>query len=62
VIAAVDVVSHEDVGGVWNLATLVEELKQVVELAVDVAANSSGRAYGLHVAFLNEDLFDFLAQ
>jgi hypothetical protein len=52
-IAAVDVISHEDVGSVGNLPALVEKLEEVIELAVDVAADGGRRTDGLHVAFLN---------
>ena len=58
----VDVVTHKDVARVGDLTTYFKQLKKVVELAVDVTADCDGGAHGLHVALLNEDLFDFLAQ
>ena len=52
-IAAVDVISHEDVGSVGNLPALVEKLEEVIKLAVDVAADGGRRTDGLHVAFFD---------
>ena len=49
VVAAIYVVAHEQVVRVGRLATNLEELAQIMELAVNVAANSYGRAHLLHV-------------
>lgn len=49
VVAAIDVVTHEEVVGVGGLATNLEQLTQVVELTVDVTANRHGGAHFLHV-------------
>lgn len=60
--ASVDEVAHEDVSGVWNFAALVEQLEQVVELTMNVSANGDWCFDRLHIALLNEDLFDFLTK
>ena len=41
-VAAVDEISHEDVGSGGNFAAEAEELEKVEELAVDVAADGDG--------------------
>ena len=55
IVAAVDVVAHEEVVGVWRDAANFEEFHEVVELAVDVAADGDGAADGLHIRFVLED-------
>ena len=57
----VDVVAHENVFGVWDLAATAEQLAQIVELAVNVTADDDGHAHRLAVALLDEDFFDLLA-
>ena len=49
VVASIHKVTHEDVVGVWDLAAPSEQLLQVVELAVDVAADGDGRVDWLDV-------------
>lgn len=49
VVAAIDVVSHEEVVGLGRLAANLEQLQQVVELAVDVTANGHRGRDCLHV-------------
>ena len=62
VVATIDEVTHENVSIVRDLSTLFKELEMIVELTVDVTADGNGGTDGLHVALLNEDLLDFLAQ
>jgi len=62
VVASVDEVSHEDVARVGNLSTFVEELEQIVELAVNVSADGDWGTHWLHVALFNEDLLDLLTE
>ena len=57
VVSAIDVVTHEEVVGVWELSSNHEELTQVVELAVDVAANGHGGDHALHVLLVHKDFF-----
>ena len=49
VVATIDVVTHEQVVGVGRLSTNLEQLTQVVELAVDVTTDSHRGAHFLHV-------------
>jgi len=62
VITAVNVVAHEDVGTIRDLAANAEELEKVVELAVDVAANGDGGCDGLHVRLFKEAFLDQLTK
>jgi hypothetical protein len=45
IVTSVNVVSHEEVVCVWGLATNLEELFQIVELAVDIPTNCDGCTY-----------------
>ena len=49
VVAAIDVVAHEQVVGVRGLSTNLEQLTQVMELTMDVTANCHRSAYLLNV-------------
>jgi len=62
VIAAIDEITHEDVAGVGDLTALFEKLEEVMELTVDITADGDRGADGLHIAFLDQDLLDFLAK
>ena len=57
VVAAVNVVPHEQIVSIRTAPTNLEQLHEVVELAVDVAADGHWAFYGLHVHFRLEDLF-----
>lgn len=39
IVASVDEISHEDVRGLRDVSSLVEQLEKVVELSMDVSAN-----------------------
>ena len=60
--SSVDKVTHENVARRWDLATLVEQLEQIVELAMNITADSHWSFDRLNVAFFDEDLLDFLAK
>ena len=62
VVATVNEVAHEDIPGVGNLPSFLEELEQVVELTMDVPANSDRSAHRLNVTLFDEYLLDFLAE
>ena len=49
VVAAINVVTHEQIVGVRGLATNLEKLAQIVELTVDITTDSHGGAHLLHV-------------
>mmetsp|Transcript_33163 Transcript_33163/g.105757 ORF Transcript_33163/g.105757 Transcript_33163/m.105757 type:complete len:344 (+) Transcript_33163:85-1116(+) len=62
VVAAVDEVAHEDIARLRARASAVEQLKEVVELAVDVAADGDGRLHRLHRRLFQHQLLHILAQ
>ena len=49
VVAAIDVVTHEEVVRVWGLPTNLEQLTQVMELAMNVTADCHWGTHLLHV-------------
>jgi len=60
VVASVDVVAHEEVVLVGQTASNAEELYQIMELAVDVAANGDGRSHLLDIGLVNQDFLGLL--
>ena len=62
IIAAVDVITHEQIVRCRRLTTDLEEFKQIVELAVDVAADSHRHAHLLHVRLVDQDLLRLVAE
>lgn len=61
-VSTIDVVAHEEVIGVWIGASDLEQLHQVVELAVDVATDCDGTFDGLYVGFVLQHLSRLFAQ
>ena len=57
VVASVDVISHEQVVCVRGVASDLEELHQVVELSMDITADSDWAPDWLHVGLVLEDVF-----
>ena len=62
VIAPIDVIAHKQVISVRAIASDLEQLDQIVELAVDVATNRDRTSDGLHVLFARNDLLALLTQ
>ena len=60
-VAAIHVVAHEEVVGVRVRSADLEELHQVVELAVDVATDGDGAFHGLHIRFVLQYFASLLA-
>lgn len=56
VVTAIDVIPHEQVVGVRRTPADTEQFHQIVELPVDVPADSYGAFHLLHVRLLREDL------
>ena len=52
VVPSVNVIAHEEVVCVGGLSTNLEQLAQVVELAVDITANGNWGTHLLHVRFI----------
>lgn len=62
IVAAVHEIAHKQVVLLGHIAANLEQLLQVVELTVDVAAHGHWRVHTLHVALLHQDLAGFGAQ
>jgi len=62
VVAAIDVIAHEKVVCVGRLATDLEKFAEIMELAVDVTANSDRRANLLHVRLVYQDFLGLVAK
>lgn len=62
VVATIDVIAHEKIVGVRAVASNSEQLNEVMELTVDVSANSDGATNELNVGFLDQNLPCFVAQ
>lgn len=56
VIPTIHVVAHEEVVGVRTAAANLEQLLEIVELAVDVTAHGHGALHRLHVRLLLQNL------
>eukprot|EP00166_Cyanidium_caldarium_P005435 ctg_660.g351 len=62
VAAAIHKVAHEDVRGGRHVAAGAEQFEEVVELAMNVAADGYRRGDRLHVALVDEQLLDVVAE
>jgi len=62
IVAPVNVIAHENVARAGKIASSLEELEEVMKLAVNIAAHCDGRVDWLHIVFLNEDGFDKIAE
>mmetsp|Transcript_73452 Transcript_73452/g.172572 ORF Transcript_73452/g.172572 Transcript_73452/m.172572 type:complete len:101 (+) Transcript_73452:307-609(+) len=60
--ASVHKIAHEQVVRVWAFSTNFEKFLQVIELAVDVAANRDRGIHALDIALLEENLPSFCAK
>ena len=62
VVATINEVAHEDIASIRNLSSFFEELEQVMELTMDVTANSDWRAHRLNVTLFDQYLLDFFTE
>jgi len=62
VVTSVNEVSHEDVSGVGYLSSFVEQLEQVMELAMDISTDGDRSLNRLDVAFLDQQLLHLLTE
>ena len=57
VITSINIITHEQIVGFWALAPNSEKFGQVIELAMNVSANSNGCSYRLYIGLLLQDFF-----
>lgn len=62
VVSPVHIVAHEQVVCVRRLPPDAEQLHQIVELAVNIAANCHGAFHILYIAFFGQDLLGLLTE
>ena len=62
VVATIDVITHEEVVGIWRLAANSKELFQIMELAMNVTADCDRGSNSLDVGLIDQDLLSLLAQ
>lgn len=60
--SSIDEITHEDVSSIWNLTTLVEKLKKIVELTVDISTDGYWSLDWLDITLLNENFLDLFAK
>jgi hypothetical protein len=58
---SIDVIAHEDIVGVRREAPYFEELEQVIELAMDIAADGDWGANLDEIRLLTQDLLGLIA-
>lgn len=56
IVASVDIVSHEEIVGVWRLPPNLKQLHQVMKLTMDISADCHRTSHLLHVGLLCKDL------
>lgn len=56
VVPPVDVITHEQIIGVWSLAAYPKQLHQVVKLPVHISAHRHGAAHWLHVRLFQQHI------
>lgn len=54
---SIDIVSHEEIIGLWDLSSDLEELQQILELAMDVSTNNDWSTNRNNIGFILEYLF-----
>lgn len=62
VVSSVNKVTHEDVVCVGQLTSCAEELKEVIELTVDITTDGDRAVDRLHVRLLEQELLDLFAE
>ena len=55
VVSSIDVVTHEQVVGIWWTSSDLEKFSQVMELSMDVSADSDWGLYWLHIWLVYQD-------
>lgn len=55
VVAPVDVIAHEEIVGVGDIAADFKQLHEIMKLAVDVSTDDNGGADGDNIGLIDED-------
>lgn len=62
VVASIHEVTHENVSSLRDFSTFVEKFEEVVELSVNVSANSYWCSHGLDIGFFDENFFNLFTE
>ena len=60
--SSINVVSHEEVVGVWQFSAKSKKLLQVVELSMDISANGHRGSHWLNIRLFDQDFLSFCAK
>ena len=55
VVSSIDIVTHEQVVGLWRASSNLEKFSQVMELSVDVSTDCDWSLNWLHIWLVNQD-------
>jgi hypothetical protein len=61
-VASIHEISNENVVGVWDLSSSSEQFEEIIELTVNISANSDWSRNWLYVGFFDQDFFGFFAK
>jgi len=62
VVTSINIITHEEVVGIWVWAPNSEQLHQVMKLAMDISAHSDWAFHWLYIRLVPQDLSCLLAQ
>ena len=62
VVSTVDEITHEDVARVGDLSTFFKQLQKIVELTMNVTADSDRGTHWLYIALLDQNFLDLFAK
>lgn len=58
----IHIIANKHIPALGQLASLPKQLQQIIELAMDVPADSNGGTHRLAVRFLHQDVFHRVAK
>ena len=58
IVASINKIAHKDIFGGGNLASFFKEWEEIMELTVEITANSNWSSDWLDIVFFNENFFD----
>jgi len=62
IVTTIHVITHEQVIRIWTLTAYLEQLHEVMELAMDVTADGDGASHFLHIRLLGKNFLRLLAE